>query len=330
MSLDAISELSPESTVPISVSVGIFAYNEELTIQRVLERFLQQAVVSVTIQEIVVVCSGCTDGTVQIARRTAGLDPRVRIIVRREREGKVAAINDFLALARSDILLLASADVIPAPDLVERLSLPLAEDLHCAMTGPRVLVAPQPDFRRVVKRLHSLIWEFHHAVAERSPKLGEAVAVRRLAVPGALPEGVHCDEALIESLVVENGGRLRYVSSAVVYNFPPGRLFDLYAQRRRVAAQHMALRRLRGYRPSTTRPKYAAAALRDILAASRRAWSTVLLLCLLESIARLHGSWDLARGRDHQIWRMTRRTAAIEPRARRAVRVPVRSRDYDY
>lgn len=291
-----------------SVSIGIFAHNEEATIIAVLSGFLKQRTSSAAIDRMVVVCCGCTDRTVPLVRQIIREEARVDLIVRQKREGKLAAINTFLMTVGSDVLVLASGDVIPAPDLVEQLVQPLIADSACAMTGPRVLAWPLPSRRRTVDRLHDMLWGIHHAVSLRSPKLGEIVAFRRMAAPHALPGGVHCDEALLESLVLETGGKLVYVSSALAYNFPPENLRAFYMQRRRIAAQHVLLQRTRGYRPSTTLLRYVVSALWATLSTPRRWRSSIVLLCLLESAAWLHGRWDVSRGRDYRLWRVTRRS----------------------
>jgi glycosyltransferase involved in cell wall biosynthesis len=297
-----------------SVSVGIFAHNEEATVSAVLNGFLQQRITSVAIDKIIVVCCGCTDRTVPLVRRIAREHVRVELIVRQKREGKIAAVNTFLMATASDVLVLASSDVIPAQDLVERLASPLIADESYAMTGPRVVAWPSPAPWRVVDKLHDALWSLHHAVSLRSPKLGEIVAVRRTAAPNALPGGVHCDEALLESLVVEKGGKLGYVSSALAYNFPPENLSDFYLQRRRIVAQHVLLKRTHGYRPSTTQPRYVIDALRRTVSASPSMRSYLVLLCLLESIVWLHGRWDVLRGRDYQLWRVTRHGSTPDDR----------------
>jgi glycosyltransferase involved in cell wall biosynthesis len=283
--------------------VGIFAYNEEAAIQRVVGGFLGQKVSTTVLCDVFVVCCGCTDETVPIVRRMAALDPRLRLVVRSRREGKIAAINEFLQLADADFLVLSSGDVVPAQDVVELLAAPMSANTHCMMTGPRVLTMAKASPRGVVDDLHDALWTLHHAVAMRRPKLGETVAIRRDVLEDRLPGGVHCDEALMESIVAEHGGRLGYVPEALVYNFAPANVGDLYRQRRRVAAQHEALRRARGYRPSTSDPQLIAGALRRV------PWTRFPLLCflaVLEGTARLHGLWDINRGRSYRLWSVAR------------------------
>ncbi|MDG4793686.1 glycosyltransferase family 2 protein [Micromonospora sp. WMMD1082] len=284
-------------------AVGIFAHNEEATIRYVVEGFLGQRMRAASLCEVVVVCCGCTDDTVDMVKDVAASDARVRLLVRPRREGKVAAINEFLSVVDADVLVLSSGDVVPADDAIDRLVSPLAEDGQCMMTGPRVVMAKTWIPRRIVDHLHDVLWALHHAVSLHNPKLGEIVAIRSEVLQRHLPPGIHCDEALMESIVVDQGGSLGYVADALVYNFAPTNVRELYRQRRRVAAQHVALRRLRGYRPSTTQPRLIFLALRSL---PLRRFPLVLVLAGFETAARIHGYLDARRGRSYQLWRIAR------------------------
>lgn len=295
--------------IPVRATVGVFAHDEQSTIQQVVEGFLAQRVFSVDLSDVIVVCCGCTDKTVAIVRRLAADDPRLRVVARAGREGKVAAINEFLRIADTDLLVLASGDVVPTEDLVELLVAPFLADDLCMMTGPRVLVSPATSRRRMVDALHEALWSLHHAVALQRPKLGEVVAVRRNALGLRLPPGVHCDEALMESLVVECGGRLGYVAEALAYNVAPAGIAALYQQRRRIAAQHRALRRVRGYVPATADFRLVVHALRT---APPSQLAPFALLAALEAAARLHGAWDHYRGRSYQTWQAARTAPSSE------------------
>ena len=304
-------ELLPPSTA--RVSVGIFAHNEEATVKAVLNAFLDQQVSRAVFDSIFVICCGCTDQTLPLVRAIMREQPRVEMIVRPEREGKIAAINAFLGAAQADTLVLASADVVPAADLVEQLVLPLIEQPSLAMTGPRIIPRPAASSHRTVDNLHNTLWNLHHLTSLRSPKLGEIVAVQADGgTSGPIPDDAHCDEALLESIVIERGGKLGYVPAAEAYNFPPQSLRELYLQRRRIAAQHLLLRRARGYRPATTRPRLVLAAVCRSLLVPVHDRGHVLLLCLLQGVAYLHGRWDVFRGRDYRLWRVTRRMPGVD------------------
>ena len=286
----------------MQVSVGIFAHNEADTIGQAIDAFLAQQKMIAEIAEILVVCCACTDATVKIASNRAEADNRVRIVERVRREGKVAAINAFLAAASHEIVILSGGDVVPGPHLVELLVRPMRGDALCGMTGAKVVSAAE-DPRDLAGILHRLLWQLHHEVARRAPKLGETIAVRRSLLPMCLPPGVYCDEVLIESLIVKRGGQLVYVAEARVCNLPPKNARHLYNQRRRVACQHAASRCSLNYRPSTSRPRNVMVALGAVGRRDRRVWKWLAVLAALETTARLHGHLDFLRGRRYRTWR---------------------------
>ena len=80
------------------VSVAVPAYNEERNIGLLIDSLRAQKTRRAEIVEIVVVASGCTDGTADIVReRQKRRGTPVRLIVEPTRRGKVAAINTYLA-----------------------------------------------------------------------------------------------------------------------------------------------------------------------------------------------------------------------------------------
>src|SRR5439155_1221302 len=117
----------------------------------------------------------------------------------------------------------------------------------------------------------------------REPKLGEAVAVRR--VFGEINRDTLVDEATMEHLILSCGLKLRYVPLAIVRNHGPETLRDYIDQRTRVYAGHLALATTAGYRVSSMK-KYAS------LLSAWRLWrrgesaSSILIALSLEAVAR--------------------------------------------
>ncbi|MFG3289753.1 glycosyltransferase [Streptomyces sp. NPDC048179] len=294
----------------MQVSIGIFTHNDADTIGEVIEAFLDQETAIADITEIIVVCCECTDDTVATISKHARGDDRVRVVERERRQGKVAAINTFLAAATGEVVVISGGDIVPGPSLVERLTAPIAADHRCSMTGPQVLSAATGS-PTLAARLHDVLWRLHHEVALRAPKLGETIAVRRSALPQSLPGGVHCDEVLIESLVIRDGGQLTYVPEAQVRNFPPRRVSHLYGQRRRVVCQHASARSLLHYRPATSRMSNVLPALGTTARGEHTVWGPLAGLVALQTLAVLHGYLDYLRGRRYSVWQPVGRDAAV-------------------
>jgi cellulose synthase/poly-beta-1,6-N-acetylglucosamine synthase-like glycosyltransferase len=201
----------------------------------------------VRVDELVVVASGCTDGTVRAAREVAEGDPRLKVVDEAERSGKLAAVRLFLSIARNDLTIISGGDTLPEPGAVQELCRPLLRDSGIGMAGPRVVPL---EGREPGRRLHRVLWGLHHEVASRHPKLGEVVAVRRSAVQD-LPLVSGCDEVIMEASVTAKSLTLAYASTAIVRNRGPATVSEYVAWRRRLAVMHYAAAEALGYSPST-------------------------------------------------------------------------------
>ncbi|MCL5035785.1 MAG: glycosyltransferase [Chloroflexi bacterium] len=219
-----------------NISIGIMAYNEDANIGRLLEAVLGQELKSGKIGQIVVVSSGSTDRTDEIVRGFENKDPRVRLIVQENREGKASAINEWLSQAGEeyDLCVMESADTLPRPDTVELMIEPF-HDPAIGMTGGRPVPANDPD--TFMGFLVHLLWGLHHRIALISPKLGEMVAFRNIV--RSIPVETPVDEVSIEAVIVRQGLRLKYVPEAELTNRGAMNVGDFLKQRRRIYAGHL-------------------------------------------------------------------------------------------
>lgn len=287
-------------------SIGIMAYNEEANIGRLLEALLQQQTSSCIIKEIVVVASGCVDATEVIVRKLARQDPRIRLILQPQREGKASAVNLFLRNTTSEIVVLESADTVPGPETIECLVAPFA-DSNIGMTGGRPV--PSNNQRTFMGFAVHLLWALHHQIALRQPKLGELIAFRRIF--HRIPYDSAVDEASIEPLVRGQGYRLRYVPEAIVYNRGPATVRDFLKQRRRIHAGHIRMRREQGYVVSTMSSSRIILALLRNWRPDWRYFFWTPFVVALEAHGRILGWIDVRlRKRDHTIWDVALTTKA--------------------
>lgn len=281
------------------VAIGILAYNEEANIASSIESVRAQLGPHLAESRIWVVASGCTDGTVPIARRAAEGDPRVAIVAEERREGKAAAIGTLIrAAAGHDVIVLANGDTRPEPGAIEALVAPF-DDPSVGMTGGRP--CPVNDRAIAMGRVVHLLWDLHHRVALRTPKLGEMVAFRP--VFGEMPRDTAVDEASIEALIRRMGLRLVYVPDARVRMKGPTTVADYVAQRRRIHAGHLRLRRASGHAASTMSLPRILRAIREVVPRSPRQAVDLTFAVALEAAARALGAWDARPGgRDHRVW----------------------------
>ena len=293
----------------IACSMGIMAYNEEANISRTLEALVSQRTAKVSLNEVVVVASGCTDRTESIVQAWARRDGRIRLITQPRREGKASAVNRFLPQAREKIVVMCGADLLPEADAIEELVAPFADPSVGMTTGRPVPVNDPGTFMGFAAHL---LWDLHHQFNLRSFKAGEMIAFRKIFEQ--IPYYTSVDEACIEPVIRGQGFEVRYVPTAVIYNKGPVTMDDFLRQRRRVYAGHLALQHSLGYRVSTFSGwKVLGMFLRNLDRRPRRflwAWG----VAALEAYGRLLGRRDWKQRHDHCVWEIATTTKDLTAR----------------
>ncbi len=137
-----------------SVSVGIPAYNEESNIIFLINSILNQKLSGIILNEIIIVCDGCTDKTVSLVKSLK--NNKIKLIVNSERQGKVSSMNKMIKIANGDILIVLDADILPADNnFLVNISLPIVADNNIGVVGAEtVSVKPTTFFEKVISDSH--------------------------------------------------------------------------------------------------------------------------------------------------------------------------------
>ncbi len=294
------------------VSILVPAHNESANIRTVLRSLLDQETQHARIVEIVVVASGCTDDTADLARKVARGRPGVHVHVQERRGGKVAAINEYLRVRnpRADIAVICSADLRVAPDVVEKLVRCYEANPDVGMVGARPI--PDNPAKDTVGKMVQLLWEMHHRVAMIHPKMGELVSFRSKLIERVSELSV-VDEASVEDIVRSQGYELAYAGDAIVQNHGPERLDEYFEQRRRIARGHYWLDFAFGYQVATLDRSLLLRVAYDMFqeqdAFGKRALGAAIAT---EVVARVAGFVD-ARilGGKHRTWKQLRSTKRL-------------------
>lgn len=291
----------------IPISLGITAYNEERNIGQLLQRILEQRLIHTELREIIVVSSGSTDRTEAIVQEFAHFDPRIRLLVQAQREGKASAINLFIREALENVLVLSSADLQPDYETIEALVAPFA-DPEMGMTGSHPV--PVNDPNTFMGFAAHLLWGLHHQLNMAGGfKAGEMVAFRK--VFERIPHHTAVDEASVEPIIRGQGYKVRYVPQAIVYNKGPEHRADFLRQRRRIFAGHLEVQQMLGYAVSTMS---GGRVLRLFLLhldwrPKQLAWSIAVVL--LEVYGRFLGRRDFRNRRNHTVWEIATTTKEL-------------------
>lgn len=274
---------SPESrgACPLRVSVVACAYNEAQNIEGFLLSVLRSHQRSFTLQEVICVVSGSTDGTDGIVREIARRDPRVRPIVQSERTGKAAALSLGMSVARGEIIVVENADTVPLPESLER--------LVATFQDPRIQLAcshpvPVPTRPGWTGRIGTTLWEVHDLVSRRMPKAGEAFALR--APPVMIPWDVEDDDTYVGICAGLRMGSSVYVPEAIILNRVPETARDYFHQRFRVNSNILQLWHRRRLRSSTWQPRYVVPALLEAIRADPQRLPGLFGLIASETLIR--------------------------------------------
>ncbi len=283
------------------------AHNEEANIGRLLERLEQQRLDRVDIAEIIVVASGCTDGTEVLVREAAAADPRIILLVQPQREGKASAMNLFLSHASAPVLVLSSADLLPAPDTIELLVAPFM-DPEIGMTASHPVPVNDPE--QFMGFAAHMLWDLHHEMNLVGFKAGELIAFRR--VFERIPPFTAVDEASVEPLIRGQGYQVRYVADAIVYNKGPETSDDFLRQRRRIYAGHLEMQDQLGYSVSTMSGLTILGLLLRNLDWRPKQFFWTWRVVGLEVAGRWLGRQDYKNRRSHTVWEIATTTKELE------------------
>jgi cellulose synthase/poly-beta-1,6-N-acetylglucosamine synthase-like glycosyltransferase len=291
----------------IDCSIGIMAYNEEQNVGVLLESLLNQKLSSVNIKEIIVVASGCTDNTIDIVKKFFKIDKRIKFLVQEKRIGKISAINCFLQMAKSDIIAIVNADILPQKNSVENLISPF-EDPQIGMTGGRIV--PVDNYDNLLGFAAHLLWNLHHDVSVKYPKLGEVISYRHLDGLQFPPDTVD-DEGIAEAEIIRQGFKLQYIPGAIFNNFNPQRIKEFFRRRRNIYAGHLQLKKRTSYAVSTIKImnllKILPVSIFRITKFNPKFISWAVIIILTELLARIMGAYDFyIKNKDHRIWEIAK------------------------
>ena len=298
--------------MPLSVSIGIPAYNERNNIANLLTALLKQRTSKVEITEIIVVSSGSSDGTDAIVKDYSKKEKRIKLVTQNSREGKASAINDFLKASCSDLLVLESADTIPQDRTIEKLCLPF-ENSTVGMAGAHPV--PTNNENSFMGYTSHLLWDLHNQMAMRDPKCGELVAFRR--VFESIPKDTAVDEAWIEYEIKKRNLRIVYVPGAIVFNRGPETIGDFLRQRRRIACGHLDLNKRTNFLVSTDKFAFMLPAIFKVIPRKELdKWFFFAGALALESFSRFLGYYDYhKKTNNHSVWEISKTTKSLDMHA---------------
>jgi len=165
--------------------------------------------------DIVVACDGCRDETATLCRQAG--DPRVRVLEFTERRGKAACLNDAVALASGEMLLMMDVRQALEPSALRELMASLGDPAVGAVGGELQLLDPQTGFARGI----DAYWRYETAIRRAESRSGSVVGVSgalyamRRALFQPMPPGTVLDDVWVPMHVAAAGYRVVFEPRAL-------------------------------------------------------------------------------------------------------------------
>ncbi len=296
-------------TISMIVSIGIIVFNEEKNIVYLLDSLLKQKLKKVKIGEIIVVSSGSVDQTNDIVKKFSEKHKNIRLVTQKKRQGKASAVNLFLKSAQNHFVIIMSGDLVLKPDTVEQLVTPL----HHSTVG---IVGSHPvpvnDPNTFMGYAAHFMWDLHHLISLKKPKMGEMIAFRKIFQK--IPVLSAVDEANIEPLIRGQGYKAVYAPQAIVFNKGPETVSEFITRRRHIAYGHHCVKKEYSYEVSTSSSLNIIFMLLKNIKLSWRFFLWTPAVMALELYGRILGYMDYKlKLKQHTIWQITPSTKQVIP-----------------
>jgi biofilm PGA synthesis N-glycosyltransferase PgaC len=222
--IGALARLQPvrprrRASVP-TVSLVVVAYNEAARIERRLENLLALEYPRDRL-EILVASDGSTDGTAERARAYEPVG--VTVMAFETHRGKPAVLNDVLAKALGEVVVLADARQRFDAGALRALVASFADPRVGAVSG-ELIVAGDAERGAAVPEGVGLYWRYEKFIRRNESRLGSTVgatgaiyAIRR-ALFEPIPEDTILDDVLIPMRIARRGYRVLFEPAARAYD----------------------------------------------------------------------------------------------------------------
>lgn len=168
--------------------------------------------------EVVVACDGCSDRTAQLCRELG--EPRVRVLEFAVRRGKASCLNDAVAAASGELLLMVDVRQRVEPGALAALVACLGDPSVGAAGGQLRFEDPDTGFAASV----DAYWRYETRLREAESRSGSVVGVSgalyamRRSLYRPLPEATVLDDVLVPMQVAAAGARVVFEPAAVAWD----------------------------------------------------------------------------------------------------------------
>lgn len=218
-----------------SMSVVIAAHNEEEVIAERISNLLALDYPASKL-EILIASDGSTDRTCDIVRQFA--THRVRLLDFSANRGKAAVLNDAIAEARGEILLLSDANTMMDAQAAKRLARWFSDPNVGVVCGRLILVDPATG-----QNGDGMYWTYETFLKKCEARLGAllgangAIYAIRKSLYSPLPPRIAVDDFVIPLLArIASRSPILYEAGAVAYEETPPEIKSEFSRRSRIGA----------------------------------------------------------------------------------------------
>lgn len=232
----------PVRKEPVTLSYSVlFAVHNEAARLPIKLKSLLSARGTENLLEILIGSDGSTDDPVAAAASTG--DPRVKVIAFPQSRGKPAVLNDLMAQARGDIVVLMDARQEADPGVFDALLPNFADARVGVVSGELVFRSPATATGQGM----DTYWRYEKFLRRNEGRFrsvpgatGAVYAIRRSLLHPIPPETL-VDDMAIPLQAVRAGYRCIFEGGAVVYDDPSQRLDQESARKRRTLAGNIQM-----------------------------------------------------------------------------------------
>ena len=293
------------SEVPFSI--GICAYNEECNIEKAIRSIYEQKYNGFVLDKTIVISSASTDNTDKIVKTLMSEYNNLELVVQKKREGKNSAINLFLDLKKTELIVIMNADNILGSEKTLQKLLEPFNDAKVGVVGGHPI--PLNTKKTIAGFASNMIWCIHHHIALRIVKIGELIAYRDIGT--RLPIQTQSDEDIIRSNIEKKGFIAVYAPESIVYNRGPETVSDLIKQRMRVNIGQSYMMKGDFYNPSRD-PRVLFSVFKDVVKDLGFHPFKMFVSVTIETYCRIKAKILVKRGiKDENVWDPVKSTKKI-------------------
>src|SRR5258706_2711845 len=225
----------PTPIPDVSVTLLITAYNEENVIEKKIENSFNLDYPSEKLQ-IIVAADGSTDRTSEIVIRFS--ERGIVLAFTPQRDGKMAAINRAIPLARGSIIVFSDANYMYETDAIRKLVATFSDGRVGAATGAKLIIQDGDNLsgaEGIYWKYESWIKKNETIVGTCTSSVGEILAVRR-ELYNPPPNNIINDDYYIVLDLIRRGFRVHYVPEARSFEYISATAHDEMVRRSRMNA----------------------------------------------------------------------------------------------